>query len=360
MSSEAIKLTTKSSGLRRRLVAQAARVMSNTGFCRAYGSLRSRLVRQQAAILAYHRVDRPTNHPWSLTAVTPENFELEMRYLRRRYHVISLNELSDALNDSKTLPPNAAVVTFDDGYKDNYIHAYPILKKYDIPATVFLTTGHIGTGDLFWLDKVRHIIWNTGLATLELGELGIYHLTSEESRRGAAYTINARLKTLLVKDRDEFIERLSKLSGVDIPPDLGKELILSWDEVREMSRNGIDFGAHTVSHPILSKLPLETARKEILDSKRHIETEINREVTTFCYPNGEPGDFNTDIEEILKSNGFKCAVTFMPGAFVSPASQLYRLPRIAGAPGFELFELGMSGFYFDVITKWKNHRGNRA
>jgi peptidoglycan/xylan/chitin deacetylase (PgdA/CDA1 family) len=117
-----------------------------------------------------------------------------------------------------------------------------------------------------------------------------------------------------------------------------------------MSRNGISFGAHTVSHPTLSRLPLEAARKEILDSKRHIEKELGKEVTTFSYPNGEPGDFNGDIEEILKSNGFRCAVTYTPAAFVSPTPQLYRLPRI-GEPSFDKFELIMSGLYFDVVAK---------
>jgi peptidoglycan/xylan/chitin deacetylase (PgdA/CDA1 family) len=83
---------------------------------------------------------------------------------------------------------------------------------------------------------------------------------------------------------------------VDIPPNIGKELVLSWEEAKEMSRNGISFGAHTVSHPILTKLPLDRARKERLDSKRRIEQELDREVTTFCYPNGWPGDYDNGIE----------------------------------------------------------------
>jgi peptidoglycan/xylan/chitin deacetylase (PgdA/CDA1 family) len=344
--------------LKKRVGKAMVRAATRVGFLSAYGSVRSRLVQRQVAILAYHRIDRLTSHPWSLTAITPEDFDFEMRYLRRRYHLVSLDELTTALGDSGTLPRNTAVVTIDDGYKDNYIHAYPILRKYDIPATVFLVTGHIGTGDLFWFDKVRYVIWKTEVIILELGELGTYRLASAESRRQAANAINARLKKLPVKNRDEFIERLMKLSGVDIPLNLGEELILSWDEVREMNRHGIDFSSHTVSHPILSQIPLDAAEKEILDSKRHIEQELDREVTTFCYPNGEPGDFNTGIEEILKRNGFKCALTFAPAGFVSTKSQLYRLPRIPGVIDPDIFELLMSGLYLDLVGAVK--AGNRT
>jgi len=142
----------------------------------------------------------------------------------------------------------------------------------------------------------------------------------EGSRRQAAFSINARLKKLPTDKRDESLRRIIEMAGVDIPPDLGRDLVLSWDEVREMSRRGISFGAHSVNHPILSQLPLDEAEKEILDSRRHIEKELEREVTTFCYPNGEPDDFNAGIEEILRRNGFKGAVTLAPAAFVSPGA----------------------------------------
>ncbi len=339
-----------SQSIKERLATKILRVARRAGFFYAYGSVRSRLVKPKIAILAYHRIDRATNYPWSAASISPEDFDLEMRYLRQRYQVISLDELSIAPRDLKALPPNTAVVTIDDGYRDIYLNAYPILKKYSVPATVFLVTGHIGTGNLFWLDKVRYVIWKTKLDTLELGELGTYHLTSADDRLRVADTVTARLKEVPVKKRDELIDRLVRLNGVDIPSNLGKELVLSWDEIKEMSKNGVSFGAHTVSHPILTRLPLDMARKEILESKRHIEKELDQEVTTFCYPNGEPGDFNDDIEEILKSNGFRCAVTLAPTAFVSAGARLHRLPRIPGTSSFDTFELLMSGLYTDLIA----------
>lgn len=337
--------------IRKRLGSKIVQMASRAGFLYVYDSLRSRLVKRQVAILCYHRVDNPANYPWSVTPVTPEVFDLEMNYLRRKHQIISLEELSTALGDFKALPPRPAVITFDDGYRDVYVNAYPILKKYGSPATVFLATGHIGTGKLFWFDKVRYVISETKLDTIELGELGTYYLSSAGDRRSVGEAITARLKQITVKDRDEFIEKLVRLSGVDVPLDLGRELMLSWDEIKEMSRNGINFGAHTVNHPILTRLPLEMARKEILDSKQQIEKELGQAVTTFCYPNGGPGDFNSDIEEILRNNGFKCAVTLNPAKFVSLRAQPYRLPRIHVEHSFDMFELLMSGLYFDVVAR---------
>ncbi len=334
-----------------RLAVEIGQVASRVGFSHIYGSLRSHLVKTQIVIIMYHRVDWVTNYPWSTTRISPLEFDREMRYLHQTHKVISLDELSTSLCNPKALPPRTAAITIDDGYRDMYINAYPILKKYGLPATVFLATGHIGTGNLFWWDKVGYAIWKTRLNTLELGELGTHYLASADDRRRVADTVCTRLTKLPGQNRNELVEGLVRLSGVDIPSNLGAELILSWDEIKEMSKNGVNFGAHTISHPILTRVPLETARHEIVGSKQDIEKELGQEVTTFCYPNGTPSDFNNEIEEILKSNGFKCAVTSLPPSFVSPRTPLYRLPRIPGASSFAIFELLASGLYLDLVAK---------
>jgi peptidoglycan/xylan/chitin deacetylase (PgdA/CDA1 family) len=337
--------------MKSKIVTLALRSMRSIGFCCAYGFFRSRLIKQQVAIIAYHRISKVTDYPWSLTPVTPRDFERELRYLSSMYRVISLEELSASLNDLKALPQKTAVITFDDGYKDIYLNAYPIIKKYQTPATVFLTTGHIGTGHLFWWDKVSYVIWKTEFDTINLGEFGTYHLNSANSRLRVVNTILNRLKQLPITQRDELVNRTVISSGVDIPSSLGEELILSWNEIKEMNRNGINFGAHTVTHPILTRLPLDEAAREIISSKKHIEEELGREVTTFCYPNGKPDDFNSDIEEIIKNSGFKCAVTAAtPAAFVSSTAQRYKLPRIPGTSSYDKFEFVMSGLYTDLAT----------
>ena len=341
-----------------KLAKRTAGVFGRIGFFSAYGSIRSRLCECQAVIISYHRIDSAAHYPWSITPVSPDVFDLEMRYLREKCHVLSLDELAYSLENSSELPKNAAVITIDDGYKDIYLHAYPFLKKYGLPATVFLATGSIDTATPFWPDRVGYALWNTGLDMLDLDEMGVWRLPSGGERSTSIGNILARLKLFPRQKRDELIERLVARAGVEIPSTLGRELVLSWDEIREMSRGGISFGAHTVNHPILSRETLETARKEILDSKRRIEHETGHEVSTFCYPNGESGDYNADIERILKTNGFNCAVTLVPSGFVSAETPLFRLLRVTGASDFATFKALTSGFYLDLAAVLGRARSN--
>lgn len=147
--------------------------------------------------------------------------------------------------------------------------------------------------------------------------------------------IEARLNELPVEERDLLIEKLVSMSGVAIPTNLGKELILSWEEVREMGNNGIVFGAHTVTHPILTKLPLKEAQREIIESKRCIEEQLGQAVSTFAYPSGQPTDFNDGIKESLKESGFICAVTAAPMRRVAPGMDVFELRRIP--PGWDFY-----------------------
>lgn len=318
------------------------------GFLDGYSFLRGCLGRSRVAILMYHRVGDAHKHPWCLSPISTQGFRNQARYLCQKYEMMSLDKLTQYIQEKRSLPKKAVVITFDDGYKDNYLNAYPILKKCNIPATIFLTTGHIGTGDLFWWDKVGYVIQNTVLERFELDGLGMYPLQSIGDRLRAISTIERRLKQLSESEKNLLIEKLVTMSGVDIPPNLGNDLILSWNEVREMSDNGIAFGAHTVTHAILTKLSLEQAKKEIIKSKWSIEEKLNHAITTFAYPGGEPTDLNSDIKEILKESGFACAVTAAPPRLVNPGMDLYELGRIGVGESFDIFRLSLSGLWSDL------------
>ena len=293
----------------------------------AYSSARRCITKSQVAILIYHRVC-PKKDEWSLESLNPESFETQMRYFAQNYEILSLDKLVQYLNSGKSFPEKAVAVTFDDGYKDNYLYAYPILRKYNIPATFFLTTGYIGGGELFWWDKVAYIIENTSIKKLNLTDLSAYSLQSDIEKNQAKSIIIERLKKLPDNKRNSIIKKLLDICQVGVPHDIGKNLLLSWKEVKEMDTAGITFGAHSVNHPILINMPLEQSKNEIVQSKKDIEEKLGKDVTAFSYPCGV---FNAEIVELVRKSGFTCAVSVYPGMppkLVSPKDSVYHLSRI--------------------------------
>ena len=311
-----------------------------------YSLLRS-TIKSQAAIIVNHRVG--SKDVWSLDSVSVQNFESQVKYLNKYYNILSLSELTKHIQEKKPIPKRAVVLTFDDCYKDIYMYAYPILKKYSVPATIFLTPGHIGSGDLFWWDKIGYVLWNTKLKRLNYGDLRNVLLNSPEDKLAAISLIIGKVKRIPEEEKNALIEKLIQMLGVFIPPGIVREVIPTWDKVKEMSENGIDFGAHTITHPILTKISPEQMRYEITRSKKEIEEKLGKPVSSFSYPNGTPADYNSETINILKSNGFNCAVTGIP-RMVSLKSDLYELGRIESGWDFRSFKPYVSGLYPDVVS----------
>jgi peptidoglycan/xylan/chitin deacetylase (PgdA/CDA1 family) len=326
------------------------RATSAAGLLDAYRLLRRCIVKSSACILVYHRVTSNCEFPSDVGFTAPEDFERQVAYLRRRYELMSLIDLGHALAANASMPSNTAVITFDDGYRDNYLNAYPILKKYDAPATIFLATGHIDGGTPYWWDRVDYAIHNTAEEKLDLEQLGTYRFKTTTERWLAARSIRGQLKDLLENEKNLVVERLVRRLGVDMPSTLSREMILSWDEIREMARTGIAFGAHTVNHPTLIGLPLEQARREIVDSKRRIEDAIDQPANTFAYPDGRPANINDSIKSILRESQFVCAVCATPTRFVSPGTDPYELGRVSPRWDFSTFHLSVSGVYPDLLA----------
>ena len=319
---------------------------SHLGLFNGYAFLRT-LSKPQVAILMYHRVG--IHKDFSVVpVVSPQDFEDQLGCLCREFELMPLDKLAHCIQSKKGLPKRAVVLTFDDGYKDNHTYAYPILKKYNVPVTIFLATGHIGTDNPFWWDQVAYVVNQLTPPILGLDELGAYVLRSD-GRLKTIPEILERLKKLENERRELLIERLMTGVGVQLPTNLGKQLILSWDNVREMSDGGIAFGAHSVTHPVLTKLTPAQAEYQILQSKKDIEEKVNRAVTAFCYPFGRSGDFDGDIKRIVRKSGVTCAVTAMPG-MIAPAMDVYDLPRIDASCDSNRFKACLSGLCPDLIS----------
>ena len=308
-----------------------------------YAFVRRKFTKLQAAVLMYHRVC-PNDNTWSYTGLSPKYFEKQMKYLRTNFEILSLETLGQYIQSGESLPKKSVVITFDDGYKDNFLYAYTILKKYNIPATVFLATGFIGTDKLLWWDKIGYVLENTSVKEFELDTIGHYKLNSLADRIIATNRITEQIKSIPDENKHHTEKELLKTLEVEIPPGLGNNLLLNWEEVAEMSTGGISFGAHTVNHPILTNLPIEQAKSEIMISKKDLEARLDRPVTTFSYPNG---DRNAELVEFVSNSGFTCAVSTKPGRLINTKDNPYELNRMCSLD-FNVLKIMLSGLWGDL------------
>ena len=312
-----------------------------------YMYIRQRIANSHIIILVYHRV-YPKKDNLFVPYVSPEEFENQIKYLQKYFKIFSLEELVNFLKNSKIYNEeykNIAVITFDDGYKDNYIYAYPILKSNRIPATIFLATDYIGKDKLFWWDKVGYIIYNTKKDKINIPNIGEYLFNNNKEKRNCIFILLEKLKKFPNKLKNKYIFILQNICNVTIPSGLGEKMVLSWDEIHEMNDNGIYFGAHTKTHPILTNENLKEAEKEIVDSKKIIEDHLKIKIRSFSYPNGS---FNNEIIKLMKNNGFDCAVSTNQSLINKyDINDIYNLPRIGASSSFSKFKIRTSGIFSD-------------
>jgi peptidoglycan/xylan/chitin deacetylase (PgdA/CDA1 family)/CelD/BcsL family acetyltransferase involved in cellulose biosynthesis len=263
-----------------------------------------------ARILYYHRVN-DENDPF-FPATPTRLFEQEMRFIARHYKVVSLGSLLNSLSCAD--PEDVIAITFDDGYGDNYYNALPVLQRYGLPATIFLTTGSIDSGDPLWFEQLAHAVKTTNKDYLDV-EIGIprrFWMRTMAERLHANDRLFALLRTLDESARREWLYRIfSRLAPTD--GDARRKRMLTWEQIRSMHAGGIDFGGHTVTHPFLSKLTADQAFWEVSECKRRIECELQSAVQHFAYPNGREQDFNDCSKNALRRAGYRAAVTTIWG-----------------------------------------------
>lgn len=272
--------------------------------------------RECARVLMYHRIH--AERAW--LNVSPENFLLQMRLVKALFTPISLSELVSCLRSGRPIPPRAVVITFDDGYRDNYEKAFPVLRRLGIPATFFVTTGLIESRRHFWWDQVR-----LGLKQgTELQEA--WPEMRGELAGLPRHQLVERVTALLKQMPHDQARRI--LKTICHPVDPAEPETMTWRQLREMVQAGMEVGSHTVSHPILAQQTREEAEWEIRHSKAILEQQLGCPVEHFAYPNGRPCDFSPEHPGILEQSGYLSACTTV-NRFVERTSALYGLERIA-------------------------------
>ena len=273
-------------------------------------------------ILIYHRI-MTAHDPFRPGEPTAQSFDQQMQTLSNNFTVLPLTEAIDRLYKN-SLPPKTACITFDDGYTDNLTIGVDILKRHSLTATFFLTNGFIDNG-IMWNDTIIESIRNTGKSSLNLEIIGLkkYILESIEDRCNAANHIISNLKYVPSPERLDRVNQIVELSETKSPDNF----MMNSRQIKLLYDSGMEIGAHTVSHPILARIDLQTAKNEIMDNKIFLEEAIKEKIIVFAYPNGRPNqDYTDEHVKLIKNLGFTSAVSTSWGA-ARAACDRFQLPR---------------------------------
>ena len=275
-------------------------------------------------ILCYHGIGESGN-PLGV-APTRELFEAQMLFLRENYRVVSLDEACRELRTGTKSEPGV-VITFDDGYRSAYTVAFPILQKYRLPATIYLTVDSVETGQVAWYDRVflAMAVAPSGELQLDLPGPWRFQLNSPEDRLRAALEVVALLRTLPDSHRRECCTLLENKIG--LPQNALSSRVLTWEEIHTMHQSGIGFGSHTLTHPVVSQLAPAELEQELGASKCILEKNLGVPVLDFAFPFGKTSDCSAAALEMLSRCGYRSAVTTVPGVNI-PQVNLFELRRM--------------------------------
>jgi len=228
--------------------------------------------------------------------ISQENFEGVIEFLRRRFTPISFRDFLHAAENQGKMPRNPIVVTFDDGYEDNYTHAFPVLREVRVPATFFLTSSFIDSEKTFWWDRMFCALKQMKAAEKYNGEAipsfisGLWDASQEEI--------------------EQALVRLENSADVNIEECSAKNRMLSWDQIREMKDSGMTFGSHSRTHVNLNRVAEPRLMEELLLSKREIERNLGEEVLFFAYPGGS---LSEGVHNSVVESGYRCACSTESG-----------------------------------------------
>jgi peptidoglycan/xylan/chitin deacetylase (PgdA/CDA1 family) len=275
----------------------------------------SRLIRRLRAwrgILAftYHRVGTVDDaYDSGLWDASPDVLERQVQFLKKEFDVIGPDELGAGPRDRKG---RYVLLTFDDGYRDNFDEAFPILRRHGIPATFFVTTGFLDSRRISWWDEIAWIVQSSRKSTVLLdGWLPGALPLAPQARKGTTKVLTDLCKSLSGESKPAFLDALADAAGTGRHALDGHELWMTWDDVRELRAAGMHIGGHTVNHPLLARLGADEQEREIAGCKERIETELGEPMRYFSYPHGDSFDENT--RRSLARHGVELAFSLYGG-----------------------------------------------
>jgi peptidoglycan/xylan/chitin deacetylase (PgdA/CDA1 family) len=280
-------------------------------------------------VFNYHRIGRPGDSlfDWDLWSADEAGFDWQVQFLKQNFDIVGPADLADVMRRGRG---RYVMLTFDDGYRDNYDAAFQILKAHDVTATFFLATGFLDDPRVSWWDEIAWMVRSSTRNSIApnawFDELISWHWDAVPAVR----RLLKIYKQLPGEQTAAYLDFLADATGSGrCPAAAGAGLWMTWDMVREMHGAGMSFGAHTVNHPLLGQQPREVQDFEIRESRRRIEQEIGRKVAIFSYPIGKGQAVNDDTLDCLREQGFEWAFRYENGYYSFDTHQPYNIPRVA-------------------------------
>ena len=326
-----------------------ARVCAGAGITRVLESL---LHCDALLVLNYHRVGNAEETPYDSGTFGPtaEQFDWQLGYLKSRFDCIGLEEAVAMITGTAPMR-QSLLLTFDDGYLDNYQVAFPLLRSHGMQATFFLPTSFIGTQRVPWWDTIAYIIKHSRKDSFRITYPQPAEFRIEAKPSATVFQLLSLCFRNATTDYAPLIEQLENACDCPRPNGSSERCFLNWDEARAMQAAGMSFGSHTHNHEVLSGLPLARQIFELTESRAILERELGRTIDTLAYPVGQPYTFNSDTLAAVERAGYRAAFSFYGGANMrenlnwrdvrrgdthAPESELFRLQTTLAAVGRRL------------------------
>lgn len=320
-------------------------IVSTVIYCSGLNWLYTRITTngRNIPIIFYHEIGNNEMEGLVEYSVRIDHFDKQIQWLSGHFNVVPINELIKHIKGEIKLPGKITAVTFDGGYVGNYKYAFPILKKYNVPAAIYVVTDSVD-GNIPWERKLLYLISLTKEKqfTLEYNyQEQNFEIKTREQKRAAKLKIQSYIEELNDEEKERWLTQLSEKLNVELSG-LAQKLFLSWEQIRAMNKNPlITIGSHSLTHPRLTGISLNDATKEIVESKERIESKLGEKITSFCYPDGYVSE---EIKVRVKDAGYSS------GLAVKTPEVLSDLNKI-GDDVFELRRILLPDrFYIPLIT----------
>lgn len=280
-------------------------------------------------VLNYHRVGEHIGQPWdhTLWSANAEALDDHLAMLERHADVIGPEDVERAVQVGSR--GRRVMLTFDDGYRDNFDLAYPLLRRHGMSATFFLTTGFIDHPFVPWWDEIAWMVRNARVEQMDLdGWLDGLDVLDLTDRDAAIARLVACYKRLASERTGSFLSHIAQVTGSGRCEAGAEDLWMTWGMAREMRAGGMSIGGHTVTHPVLSSIPLERQEEEIDVCGRRLEEELGDAMRWFAYPVGSAGTFTRDTQQVLRLRGVQLAFSFYGGYGRFSGWDPFDVPRV--------------------------------